>query len=242
MILVTEKFSNRYLSDHLGNVNAMCILTWEKRLKICIDIARALVYLHSEMEDKKGIIHNYISGARFALDENWGAKIEDFELAVFLPPNIKHELALQERISMELSFHVDPEYKKSHKPKRESDVYSFGVVLLEILTGRHVFDSNYSTKSQKGLVHVARRNFLNGTMEDMIDPTLKEETNKNSCIPNRGANKDSLHTFIKIANECIEETQDQRPTMKVVLKELERALFIQVHQVCIVLIVGCILS
>ncbi|XP_022015095.1 receptor-like protein kinase ANXUR2 [Helianthus annuus] len=54
MILVTEKFSNRYLSDHLGNVNAMCILTWEKRLKICIDIARALVYLHSEMEDKKG--------------------------------------------------------------------------------------------------------------------------------------------------------------------------------------------
>ncbi|KAF5755852.1 putative protein kinase RLK-Pelle-LRR-I-1 family [Helianthus annuus] len=131
---------------------------------------------------------------------------------------------------MELSFHVDPEYKKSHKAKRESDVYSFGVVLLEILTGRHVFDSNYSTKSHKGLVHVARRNFLNGTMEDMIDPTLKEETNKKSCIPNRGANKDSLHTFIKIANECIEETQDQRPTMKVVLKELERALFIQVHQ------------
>uniref|UniRef100_A0A251TGK3 Uncharacterized protein n=2 Tax=Helianthus annuus TaxID=4232 RepID=A0A251TGK3_HELAN len=65
----------------------------------------------------------------------------------------------------------------------------------------------------------------------MIDPTLKEETDKKSCIPNRGANKDSLHKFLKVANQCVSETQDQRPTIKAVLNELEKALVFQEEQV-----------
>ncbi|KAF5784423.1 putative protein kinase RLK-Pelle-CrRLK1L-1 family [Helianthus annuus] len=227
MVLVTEKFSNCNLWYYLGNFNDMHKLTWEKRLKICIDIAQAFIYLHNEMEDKKMIIHGNIDSARFMLDENWVAKIEDFEFAVFLPPNQKDE-ALCERAKFKSKYYLDPEYAKTGKLKRESDVYSFGVVMLEILCGRYADDQIYLNKSEEGLVHVARANFCNGTIEDMIDPTLKEETGKMSYISNRGANKDSLQIFLEVANLCVAKTKDQRPTMTVVLSELEKAFIFQV--------------
>ncbi|KAJ0736229.1 putative protein kinase RLK-Pelle-CrRLK1L-1 family [Helianthus annuus] len=228
-ILVTEKFSNGSLGGFLGNVKKMHNLTWEKRLKICIDGAHTLNYLHYEMDDKKMMIHSDIDPFRFGLDENWRAKIEDFELAVFLHPNKKDE-ALCKRTYFKSKCHVDPEYAKTGKLKRESDVYSFGVVMFEILCGRDASDQIYLMESEKGLVHVARRNFCNGTIEDMVDPILKEETSKQSHSPIGGANKDSLYTFLKVANQCVAESQDQRPTMKVVLNELEQALVFQVTQ------------
>ncbi|XP_035843090.1 probable receptor-like protein kinase At2g23200 [Helianthus annuus] len=204
-------------------------LTWEKRLKICIDGAHALNYLHYEMDDKKMMIHSDIDPFRFGLYENWRAKIEDFELAVFLPPNQKDE-ALCKRTYFKSTWHVDPEYAKTGKLKRESDVYSFGVVMFEILCRRKAQDQIYLKQSEKGLVHVARQNFSNGTIEDIIDPILKEETSKRSHRPIGGANKDSLYTFLKVANQCVAESQDQRPTLKVVLNELEQALVFQVSQ------------
>ncbi|KAJ0512069.1 putative protein kinase RLK-Pelle-CrRLK1L-1 family [Helianthus annuus] len=229
MILVTEYFSN-VLQDYLDNVRTMRTLTWEKRLKICVDLAHALSYLHSEMEEKKMIIHSNINHNRFGWDENLVAKIDDFELAVFLPPDQNDEV-LCKRTNFELKYHVDPEYEKTGKLKKESDVYSFGVVMFEILCGRYAFHQSYLKESEKGLVHVARQNFCNGTIEEIIDPILKEETSLKSYNPNRGANKDSLHTFIKVANQCVAETQDHRPTMKVVLDELKKALIFQEKRV-----------
>ncbi|KAJ0736273.1 putative protein kinase RLK-Pelle-CrRLK1L-1 family [Helianthus annuus] len=246
-ILVTEQFSNGSLGDYLGNAKKMHNLTWEKRLKICIDGAHALNYLHYEMADKKMMIHSDITPFRFGLVENWRAKIEDFELAVFLPPNQKDEALCRRtylRTYFESMYHVDPEYAKTGKLKRESDVYSFGVVMFEILCGRRAQDQIYPEQSKKGLVHVARQNFFNGRIEDIIDPILKEEISKRSHRPIGGANKDSLYTFLKVANQCVAESQDQRPTMKVVLNELEQALVFQVTQICLCLcvIIGCILS
>ncbi|KAJ0691331.1 putative protein kinase RLK-Pelle-LRR-I-1 family [Helianthus annuus] len=228
MILVIENVSNGYLDDYLRNDDDMRILTWEKRLKICIDVANALEHLHSEMEDQKMIIHRDICSYNIGLDDNWRAKIDWFGDCVFLPPNQEDEavyIDLRGRPG-----NIDPEYEKTNKLKRESDVYSFGIVLLEILCGRRVFDPIYLKESAKGLGPVARQKFYTGTLEDMIDPILKEETSEYNFVLKRGPNKESLHTFMKIAYQCVAETQDQRPTMKVVVKELEKALSFQVSQ------------
>ncbi|XP_076934489.1 uncharacterized protein LOC143600794 isoform X2 [Bidens hawaiensis] len=235
MMLVTEKFSNGNLSDYLGDIQKMSILTWKKRLKICIDVAHALNYLHFEMEDKRVIIHSNMTCNRIGFNENWEAKIEDFEWGVFLPTNQKDK-GVYKKQQLKSGYvdpgYVDPEYTKTDKLKTESDVYSFGVVLFEIVCGRYAGDQIYLKESENGLVDVARRNFCTRTLEDMIDPALKEETRKTCSIPAiRRTNKDSLQTFLKIANQCVVETQDQRPTMKVVLKELEKALFFQVSEV-----------
>ncbi|KAJ0691298.1 putative protein kinase RLK-Pelle-LRR-I-1 family [Helianthus annuus] len=226
MILVIDNLSNGFLSEYLGNLKDKRVLTWEKRLKICIDVAHALRYIHYEMEDQKIMINRDIYCKNIGLDENFGAKIVYFSWSVFLPPNQEDEALYLEYIGKRN--YADPEYKKTGKLKRESDVYGFGVVLFEILCGKLANDPIYLKESDKGLAHVARRSFSTGSLQELIDPVIKEEVGENGFVLNRGPNKDSLHTFISIAHQCVAETQDQRPTMKVVVKELEKALFFQV--------------
>ncbi|KAL8214566.1 hypothetical protein R6Q57_004015 [Mikania cordata] len=230
MVLVIENASNGFLTDYLKNANdTHRILTWEKRLKICIDVAHALKYLHYEMEDQKMIINRDICSYNIALDENWGTKIVNFESAIYLPPNQEDEALHVSSWTGKLHY-MDPEYKMTGKLKKESDVYSFGVVLLEILCGRLADDPIYLEESYKGLAHVARESFCMGTLEDMIDPIIKEEIGENRFILNKRSNNDSLHIFIEIALQCVVETQDQRPSMKVVVQELEKALLFQVSR------------
>ncbi|KAM0063591.1 putative protein kinase RLK-Pelle-LRR-I-1 family [Helianthus debilis subsp. tardiflorus] len=223
MILVIDNFSNGFLNDYLGNLKDKRVLNWEKRLKICIDVAHALRYIHYEMEDHKRIINRDICSYNIGLDENLEAKIVNFWWSVFLPPNQEDDALYLDLMGR--NYYIDPEYKKT---KRESDVYGFGVVLFEILCGRLAFDPIYKKQSDIGLAHVVRRSFSTGSIEEMIDPIIKEEIGENKFVLNRGPNKDSLHTFITIAHQCVAETQDQRPIMKVVVKELEKALFFQV--------------
>ncbi|XP_021994291.1 uncharacterized protein LOC110890954 isoform X2 [Helianthus annuus] len=222
MILVNENFSNGFLGEYLGNFRDKSILTWEKRLKICIDVAHALRYIHYEMDLVNREVHSFNIG----LDDNWGAKIAHFWWSVFLPPN-QQDRAFYHNNNFIRDCCVEPEYEKTRNLNRESDVFGFGVVLLETLCGRLVSDQIYLKESDKGLPNIARQRFHMGTLEDMIDPVIKEETGENHFVLNKGPNKESLHTFIKIALKCVAETQDKRPTMKVVVKELEKALFFQ---------------
>nr|XP_043612058.1 probable receptor-like protein kinase At5g59700 [Erigeron canadensis] len=224
MILVVEQHCNGILLSYWNNTDMRQVLTWEKRLKICLDVANALNYLHTEMEDQKTIIHRDIRSYNIALDENFGAKIIDFRRSVFLPPNddyILHNIIYGTR------YYIDPEYKETTKLKRESDVYNFGVVLIEFLCGKSASDPIYLKDGEQGMAIMARRCFREGTPMEMIDPILKGESCENSVIPQRGPKKVSLEKFVKIAHQCIAQTQDQRPTMKVVIRELQKALFFQ---------------
>ncbi|KAF5824356.1 putative protein kinase RLK-Pelle-LRR-I-1 family [Helianthus annuus] len=228
MILVIDNFSNGFLVEYLENFKDKRVLTWEKRLKICIDVAHGLHYIHSQMEDQKMIINRDICSGNIGLDENLGAKIVDFWFSVFLPPNQEDEALYFESYSGRLGY-IDPEYKNTYKLKRESDVYGFGIVLFEILCGRLANDPIYHKESDIGLAHVARRIFSTGSLEELIDPIIKEEVGENNFVLNRGPNKDSLHTFTTIAHQCVAETQDQRPKMEVIVNELEKALFFQTN-------------
>nr|XP_043627228.1 uncharacterized protein LOC122598806 [Erigeron canadensis] len=234
MILVIEHLSNGYLADYWKNIKDMPILSWEKRLKICLDVAHGLKHLHYEMENQKMIIHRDIMSENIALDENWGAKIVDFRFSIFLPPNQNDDtLRNLNDDTLRLSnyggncYYLDPEYKMTGKLKRESDVYSFGIVLFEILCGRLVDDPIYVEESDKGLAFVARRCFREGPQMDLIDPVIKEESGRNNFNLNKGPNKESLDIFVKIAYQCLAEAQNQRPTMRSVVDELEKALLLQ---------------
>ncbi|XP_076943184.1 uncharacterized protein LOC143613336 [Bidens hawaiensis] len=233
LIIVTDNVSNKKLSDYLKNDNHKRILTWEKRLKICIDVARSLNYLHFGIKDQRMVITRCLKIYDIQLDMILGAKIDSFVFSVLIPPNQEDEdlfLNMPSDTWYGNKYYLDPEYVKSGKLKRESDVYSFGVILFEVLCGRLANDPIYQKESNKGLAHVARRSFHSGTIEEMIDPIIKEEAGENNFVLNKGLNKDSLNTFIEIAHKCVAETQDQRPTMKVVLEELEKALFFEVSQ------------
>ncbi|KAK1424669.1 hypothetical protein QVD17_20003 [Tagetes erecta] len=144
---------------------------------------------------------------------------------MFLPPNQEDE-ALHLNKCIGRTFYTDPEYKKKYKLKKESDVYSFGVLLFEIFCGRFANDSMYKTDKMKGLAPVARNSFYEETLVHMMDPELHDETNENKFNQNKGLNKDSLRTFTQIATRCVADIQNHRPTMKVVVTLLEKALFL----------------
>ncbi|XP_071714787.1 uncharacterized protein [Rutidosis leptorrhynchoides] len=235
-IIVFEAAAHGYLVQYLGNYKDKSILTWEKRLKICLEVAYGLKYLHHEMDEQKTVISGYFSTFSIFLYENLRAKIGDFGHLMFLHPNQdSHNYDLLHGIRL----YVDPEYLESGKLTRESDVYTFGIILFEILCGRMAYDEMYMKESEDGLVYVARKCFRNGTLMEIIDPIIKESSEDNNLVINNGPNKDSLDTFTAIAYRCLAATQgrrpiwedaeiqDRRPTMMVVVEELEKALSFQ---------------
>ncbi|KAK1426191.1 hypothetical protein QVD17_14860 [Tagetes erecta] len=117
----------------------------------------------------------------------------------------------------------DPEYMSTGKLKTKSDVYSFGVVLFEIISGKLAYDKTFV---QEGLPSIARQCFNEGTLNTLIDPKIMEDDESISLFSG-GANQDSLDTFTKVAFQCLAETQSERPTMEVVIKELTKALNFQ---------------
>ncbi|GJV43294.1 kinase-like domain, phloem protein 2-like protein [Tanacetum coccineum] len=128
--------------------------------------------------------------------------------------------------NIDMKVYWDPVYEKTGKLEIESDMYSFGVVLFEIFCGRLANDPMYY-KTDKGLAPMVRRCFNDGTIKNMIDPKLLEETAEDIFTSSDGPNQDSVDTFLKIAYQCLGETQAERPTTKTVIEELEKAINFQ---------------
>ncbi|KAJ0703194.1 putative protein kinase RLK-Pelle-CR4L family [Helianthus annuus] len=222
MILVYEYAFKGSLSDYLRNNN----LTWAQRIQICLEIAHAIDYIHTDMEGKPRIIHRDIKSENILLDANLHAKVADFGLSTFHPLMQQASTIYTQNIAGTMVY-MDPEYLETGKYKRESDIYSFGVLLFEVLSGSMAYDAIYLAKNETGLAHIARRRFNEGTLKELMDPKMiKEDVDCNFTL-NRGPNQTSFNTFSEVAYRCLAETQAKRPTMEVVIKELQKALELQ---------------
>ncbi|GKC64638.1 kinase-like domain, phloem protein 2-like protein [Tanacetum coccineum] len=160
------------------------------------------------------------------MGKNWEAKIADFGLSRFYPEGHEANTLYTDNIAGTYIY-LDPEYQNTGKLKKEVDIYSFGVVLFEIMSGKTANDPVYIAENIRGLAPVARRRFEEGTINKMVDPKIMEEVDEFKSTLNKGPNQDSLITFIRIAYQCLSETQNERPTAEIVLKELEKALSFQ---------------
>ncbi|GJT41514.1 kinase-like domain, phloem protein 2-like protein, partial [Tanacetum coccineum] len=163
MILVYELASKGSLEDYLGNSDKMINLTWMRRLKICLDIAHGLNYIHTNTDQvKQKIIHRDIKSANILLGDNWVAKIADFGLSKVHPAD-------QEASTLNMStiagtnMYLDPEYQDFGRLNKKSDIYSFGVVLFEILTGRVAYDRTFTDIDSMGIAPIARYHCEKGT-------------------------------------------------------------------------------
>ncbi|KAK1410893.1 hypothetical protein QVD17_37435 [Tagetes erecta] len=210
MMLVYEYAADRSLTDYLRNVDNF---TWSQRLHICLKIARGLAHLHTKMVDQS-IIRIDVRSANIFVDKNREAKIGWFVISNSHPTNQEIEMKVYE----------DPEYETANKLERKSEIYSFGVVLFEIFCGKVAYDPVYI--SEKGLAHVARRCYVDGTILRKMDPRLNGESgHEDNSTSNRAPDQNSLDTFLKIAFGCLGKAV-KRPTMEMVIKELEWALMV----------------
>ncbi|KAL7224020.1 hypothetical protein ACSBR1_025471 [Camellia fascicularis] len=112
VILVCEYMVHGSLYNHLNETNKYS-LNWEKRLEICISVARGLQYLHAGT--RQTIIYRNLNPTNILLDENWNAKV--------VPKT---------EPSIGTVGYIDPEYLGHAKFNIKSDVYSFCVILLEL--------------------------------------------------------------------------------------------------------------
>ncbi|KAH9289558.1 hypothetical protein KI387_033675, partial [Taxus chinensis] len=141
LVLIYDYMCNGDLRQRLDGQDSS--LDWGKRLKIALDAAQGLEYLH--LSCKPGIIHRDVKSSNILLNERMYAKIADFGFSKMGPlEGATHVTTLVKGTTG----YLDPEYYTAHRLTEKSDVYSFGVVLMEIICGRRPLFFDSSTQQQ----------------------------------------------------------------------------------------------
>ncbi|EEC84875.1 hypothetical protein OsI_32021 [Oryza sativa Indica Group] len=178
-------------------------LDWMQRVRIAIDAAKGLEYLHEKVQPS--IVHRDIRSSNVLLFEDYKAKIADFN-----PSNQSPDMAARlhsTRVLGTFGYHA-PEYAMTGQLTQKSDVYSFGVVLLELLTGRKPVDHTMP-RGQQSLVTWATPRLTEDTVKQCVDPRLKGE------YPPKGVAK-----LAAVAALCVQYESEFRPNMSIVVKAL----------------------
>ena len=82
-LLVFEFITNGTLSHHIHDKDLASVLSWEKCLKIALETAEALAYMHSKTF--LSIIHRDIKTANILLDDNFTAKVANVGASRLVP-------------------------------------------------------------------------------------------------------------------------------------------------------------
>ncbi|XVE87872.1 hypothetical protein DITRI_Ditri19aG0023300 [Diplodiscus trichospermus] len=125
-MLVYVYMSNGSLASRLYNENHEP-LSWNLRVKIALDVARGLEYLHYGAVPP--VVHRDIKSSNILLDHCMKARVADFGLSR-LEKNNLHSSNVKGTFG-----YVDPEYVSTMIFTKKSDVYSFGVLMFEIMSG-----------------------------------------------------------------------------------------------------------
>lgn len=179
------------------------VLDWMQRVRIAVDAARGLEYLHEKVQP--GVIHRDIRSSNVLLFEDFRAKIADFNLSNQAPDMAARLHST--RVLGTFGYHA-PEYAMTGQLTQKSDVYSFGVVLLELLTGRKPVDHTMP-RGQQSLVTWATPRLSEDKVKQCVDPRLKD-------YPAKGVAK-----LAAVAALCVQYEAEFRPNMSIVVKALQ---------------------
>ncbi|KAH9784860.1 putative LRR receptor-like serine/threonine-protein kinase [Citrus sinensis] len=209
-ILVYEYLPGGSLADHLyGSNSKKFSLSWVRRLKIAVDAAKGLDYLHNGSEPR--IIHRDVKCSNILLDKDMNAKVCDFGLSKQV---IQADATHVTTVVKGTAGYLDPEYYSTQQLTEKSDVYSFGVVLLELICGREPL-SHSGTPDSFNLVLWAKPYFQAGEFE-IVDDSLKGSFDV-----------ESMKKAALIAVRSVERDASLRPTIAEILAELKEAYSIQ---------------
>ncbi|KAM7257364.1 hypothetical protein ACFE04_013105 [Oxalis oulophora] len=195
--LIYEYIENGSLHSWLHDRPTNQKLNWKTRLRIAIDVANGLQYIHEHTIPR--VVHKDIKSSNILLDENLRAKIANFGLAKSGCNAITmHIVGTQGYIA--------PEYLADGIVSTKMDVFSYGVVLLELLSGKEAID-------EEGRVSLWSRvgGVLEGNGKNM--EKLRGFVDEVLIIEEVSFSMDSVVSVLNVAAACLQKDPMKRPSM-----------------------------
>ncbi|CAL5081063.1 unnamed protein product [Urochloa decumbens] len=207
LALVYEYMSQGNLYDHLRGKNAAVeTLNWGTRVRIVLEAAQGLDYLHNGCSPP--IIHRDVKNSNILLDQNLQAKIADLGLSKrYLSDTQTHISAT----AAGTAGYMDPEYYLTGRITESSDVYSFGVILLEAATGEPPLVPGHGH-----IVQRVKQRIAAGDIASIADSRLG------------GAyDVSSMWMVVDTAMACTADAGAKRPSMADVVAQLKDSLALE---------------
>ncbi|XP_039002860.1 probable serine/threonine-protein kinase PBL23 [Hibiscus syriacus] len=205
-LLVYEYICNGSLDLHLSKYSRRP-LSWEKRVKIALEAARGLQYLH-----KNNIIHRDMRPNNILVTHEFETMLGDFGLARTQHEDSDKSSETITRVVGTLGY-LAPEYAECGKVSTKMDVYSFGVVLLQLITGMKTTDKRLGGKS---LVGWARPLLKDRNYPDLIDDRIIDSHDVHQ-----------LFWMVRVAEKCL--TKDPKKRLSMDKVSSEQVIQIKIH-------------
>uniref|UniRef100_A0A5B7CBG3 Putative serine/threonine-protein kinase CDL1 n=1 Tax=Davidia involucrata TaxID=16924 RepID=A0A5B7CBG3_DAVIN len=207
-LLVYDFMANGGLQEHLYPINGSNAvsseLDWETRLRIALEAAKGLEYLHEHVSPP--VIHRDFKSSNILLDKKFHAKVSDFGLAKIGSDKAGGHVSTR---VLGTQGYVAPEYALTGHLTTKSDVYSYGVVLLELLTGRVPVDMKRAPGEGVLVSWALPRLTDREKVLQIMDPAMDGQYSMKEVIQ-----------VAAIAAMCVQPEADYRPLMADVVQSL----------------------
>ncbi|KAK6912538.1 Serine-threonine/tyrosine-protein kinase, catalytic domain [Dillenia turbinata] len=200
--LVYELMQNGSLETQLHGPTHGSALSWHMRMRIALDVARGLEYLHEHCNPP--VIHRDLKSSNILLDTNFNAKLSDFGLAIIDGTQNKSNIKLSGTLG-----YVAPEYLLDGKLTDKSDVYAFGVVLLELLLGKKPVEKLAPAQCQSIVTWAMPQLTDRSKLPNIVDPAIKDIMDLKH-----------LYQVAAVAVLCVQPEPSYRPLITDVLHSL----------------------
>ncbi|XP_057475010.1 G-type lectin S-receptor-like serine/threonine-protein kinase At2g19130 [Actinidia eriantha] len=206
-LLVYDYMQNGSLDSHLFQEKDGKVLDWKIRYQIALGTARGLAYLHEKCRDC--IIHCDIKPENILLDVELCSKVADFGLAKLIGREFSRVLTTMRGTRGYLA----PEWISGVAITAKADVYSYGMMLFELISGRRNSEQSEDGKVKFFPTWAASVVVEGGNLISLLDYRLGEN-----------ADAEELRRIARVACWCIQDDENNRPTMGQVVQILEGVL------------------
>ncbi|KAL7154559.1 hypothetical protein ABFS83_03G009500 [Erythranthe nasuta] len=180
-----------------------------QRLKIAIDVALALEYLHHYHTFP--VVHCDIKPSNVLLDEDMVARVGDFGISKLFDHG---EVAVQTKTIATIGY-AAPEYGTEGKVSTKGDVYSYGVTLMEMFTGKR--PTNEMFGGEMGLKEWVKEALQENKVSEIVANGLLEREDENYY-----AKEECISCVFYLAMKCLAFSPHERIDMVEIVAALHK--------------------